>query len=80
MKREELHILFTSEVIIIPSDIIFSCVITALDFDDDEWLSPSIRKSMKVMCGDIASFIGSKHTDLFDLRKVWMTDIDCRDS
>jgi hypothetical protein len=35
---------------------------------------------MKMMCWDITSFIVTEHTDLLDLRKSWITDIDCRNT
>ena len=77
VESEELHrVLFASEVIIIPLDIILSRICPTLDLDDHEWLSPSIGETMEMPLRDMTSLIGTEHPELLGMHEVWMTEID----
>lgn len=70
-----MHRLLATEVIIVSSNIIFTCIVTTLHLDDDKWFCTGVRKTMEMVRRNIASLIGSEHTNLLHLLEVWMTDI-----
>lgn len=68
--------LLPSEIILIPHDIILTCVVTALHLDDDEWLSVSVREAMEVSERDMTSLVLTEYAELLYLCELWITDID----